>query len=532
MSDPYQYLSPQGVIVADTSDIQNEVINEWQQAFGADLVTTPDTPQGVMITAEALARDNIVRNNAAVANQINPNVAGGVFLDAIGLLTGITRAAQKPTVVTNVTLAGVPGTVIPVGAQASTAAGDIFQLVNAVTIPVGGNVLGIFNSVAFGPIPCADHALNIVTTGILGWESVDNNQAGTPASVTTLGTTTQSDQAFRAFRLNTLAFQGLALAEAITSALYAVANVESLSFRENYNSAPMGMIIPVTGGATLSGTVWTMSTLQGAGSGTNGNIIVGTDAINFTQNGQAPPPVTPWPTAAFTTTGNIALTGLGTQGGGDWGGALGGGEIILVKNQSVAAQNGLYVAASGAWARQGYAPTAAQLLGSNSGISMIANSIFSCIAGGSDTDVAAALLENKSSGCAWTGSTVVNIIEPASGQSYAVTFQRPAQIGILIEVTITGATEEQVVQAILDYQAGTVTDPSGNPSNLDGFNVGQNVSPFEIAGAIVTEIPGCYISNLEIAVNSMSPSFAAVPIAIGLNQQAFTQLSFITVNVG
>lgn len=519
---PYQYLTPQGVIVPDTSEILAEVQSEWQQALGADLIITADTPQGVMITAEAIARNNEVKNNAAVANQINPNIAGGVFLDAIGLLTGIQRAVQQPTVVTGVTLAGLAGTTLPVGAQAATAAGDIFQLTQSVTIPVGGTTTGNFQSVQFGPIPCASDALNVIITAVLGWETVNNSNAGV------LGTTTQSDQAFRAFRLNTLAFQGLSLAEAITSALYNVAGVDSLSFRENYNDVPMGQIVPVVGGATLAGTVWAMSTT--GGSGPQGQIIIGTDAINYTENAQTVPPVSPWPSAAFTTTANITLSGLGTQGGGDWASGLSANNVILVKNQTTASQNGVYLAQSSTW--ELVQTSGSEILGSNDGISMIANSVYACVAGGVATDVAAALLENKSSGCAWNGGTLTNVIEPASGQTYKVLYDVPNIVDILVSVTISGATEDQVIQAILDYQAGTVTDPAGNESTLNGFGVGQDISPFEIAAAIATEIPGSYISNLQIAVSSDSPSFSNAPIAIGLNQQGFTQTSFITVNIG
>lgn len=51
------------------------------------------------------------------------------------------------------------------------------------------------------------------------------------------------------------------------------------------------------------------------------------------------------------TTGNITLSGLATQSGGDWGAALTAGDRILVKNQTASADNGIYVAAAGAWAR-------------------------------------------------------------------------------------------------------------------------------------------------------------------------------------
>lgn len=53
----------------------------------------------------------------------------------------------------------------------------------------------------------------------------------------------------------------------------------------------------------------------------------------------------------FTTTGNVTLSGLGTQAGGDWGGALTAGDRILVKNNTTGSQNGIYVAASGSWTR-------------------------------------------------------------------------------------------------------------------------------------------------------------------------------------
>lgn len=51
------------------------------------------------------------------------------------------------------------------------------------------------------------------------------------------------------------------------------------------------------------------------------------------------------------TTGNITLSGLGTQAGGDWASALTAGDRVLVKNQTAAADNGIYVAAAGSWAR-------------------------------------------------------------------------------------------------------------------------------------------------------------------------------------
>jgi hypothetical protein len=61
--------------------------------------------------------------------------------------------------------------------------------------------------------------------------------------------------------------------------------------------------------------------------------------------------------AAFTTSGDITLSGLSTQAGGDWPSTLTAGDRILVRNQTAQEDNGIYVAASGAWTRAADANT-------------------------------------------------------------------------------------------------------------------------------------------------------------------------------
>lgn len=55
--------------------------------------------------------------------------------------------------------------------------------------------------------------------------------------------------------------------------------------------------------------------------------------------------------ARYTTTSNITLSGLGTQGNGDWPSALTVNNRILVKNQTIGSENGIYLAKSGSWVR-------------------------------------------------------------------------------------------------------------------------------------------------------------------------------------
>ncbi len=510
MADNYQYIDSTGVIVPDTSDILVEVQNEYKDAFGADLVVTPDTPQGVLITSETLARSNVLQNNAAVANQINPNISGGTFLDAVMALTGIERTPATQTLIVGAVLTGVANTVIPASTQARTAAGDIFySLANAI-LGVDGTAVVNFAAVEYGPVPCGVNALEFIVTNILGWETVTNPVAGV------VGQSTQSDIGARALRSNTLAFQGVSLAESITSALYNTAGVQSLSFRENYNSVPMGIIVGITDGDTLADTVWALET--------TGLIEVDTTNLTFTQNGQTVPAggINPWPTAAYGTTANITLSGLGTAAGRDWSAPIIAGDIVIALAQTTASQNGLWVAAAGAWTRHAYMPAAAELLGSNDGISMIKNSVYACVNGGSDVDVAAALLENKSSGAGWNGGEDIDVIEPASGQTYTVLFDRPAEITILVRVTTTNGDSASIKTAILNYIAGGLSEESG-------YVVGGDVSPWEIAGAINRQYPSIYLTKVEISY--VSPSYTTNVLPIALNEIPVTIESNITVVV-
>ena len=235
MADVYTFVTEQGLITTDAGEILNQVATEYKNTFGQDLVV-PDslniegasTPQGLLIVSEALARIAVADNNAAVANQINPNLAGGIFLDAIALLTGIQRTpASSSTVVCTVT--GVEGTSIPAGSQASvTGSGALFQSTTTVVIPTGGTLTGVvFQSVDTGAIACLSGQLITIVSDVLGWETVTN-----PADAI-LGSATQSDIDLRTERLTTLAAQGSSVAGAIIAGVTLVEGVGSMTFLEN-----------------------------------------------------------------------------------------------------------------------------------------------------------------------------------------------------------------------------------------------------------------------------------------------------------
>lgn len=236
MADPlYDLINSAGVIVPDTAGLLQDVRNEWTQALGAELVTDPETPQGRLITAEVLAREAVVQNNAKLANQINPNQAGGIFLDAIWALTGGQRQQAIQSIVRGVELRGYPGTQVLSGSLIASNDADspLWQLLSTVILSASGVGYGDFQAVVAGPTPAAVNTLTRIVSATLGWEQVNNPVAAE------LGVAEETDLAARRRRRLTLALQGVALPEAIISGLNDTPGVRSCTFRENYTNLPV-----------------------------------------------------------------------------------------------------------------------------------------------------------------------------------------------------------------------------------------------------------------------------------------------------
>jgi len=399
----YDYIEETGTIIPQTSNILGETQQEYKEVFGDDLNVAPSTRQGRLIAAETLSRSSVVRNNAALANQINPNLSGGIALDAIIALTNPEgRDSASSTFVASVDLAGVPGTIIPALSVAQTPAGDRFVSLTTVTLDVGGNATVDFQSEVEGPIPCGIGQLTSIVDGPLGWETVNNTIAGV------LGTDRQSDVSAKRVRRNTLATQGTALSEAIISGLsnpLITPGVRSVAFRENPTDAP-----------------------------------------------------------------------------------------VIIDN-----------------------------------VNLVANSIWACVDGGTDIDIANTLLNRKNGGCNYNGSVVVNdVVDPSSGQLYDISFERPTDVPVIVRATVQvnealQDPETEVRQAILDYANQLLP-------NFDGFVVGNNVSPFQISGAVTQEVSGIFVAMMEVSL-AAPVSWQTTEIPLEIFEQASIGSNDITVIV-
>lgn len=238
----FQYINNTGVIVPDTASLLGVVQDEWTGALTSKLSLVPATPQGILIAAETEARSLFIQNNAALANQINPNIAGGIFLDAIAELTGLERSSNTFTTVAGVRLAGALGAPVATGSLVKDSAGNQFSLAADVTLdPATGAGIGTYVATVAGPVTCATGAMTIVTA-VLGLETVVN-----PGVSVSLGSATQPDESFRVLRRNTLFLQGVALIGATLSAINNVNGVIGSKGLENVTGT-----VEVIQGVTLA----------------------------------------------------------------------------------------------------------------------------------------------------------------------------------------------------------------------------------------------------------------------------------------
>jgi hypothetical protein len=222
----YNYIQESGVVIADTASIKDEVTQEYLLNFGDDLDTKNDIAD-ILISSDTTTRSNIQQILALFANQINPRISGGKFLDSLWSLTDGERSqATSTTVVADIV--GVAGTIIPAGSVAVTTASDRFELIADITIPVSGTIQASFASETKGSIPCQANSLtSIGDGGVLGWETVNNSSAGV------LGVDTQSDISARSDRILTLSKASKGTVNSIISGIYSLADVNSLIFRKN-----------------------------------------------------------------------------------------------------------------------------------------------------------------------------------------------------------------------------------------------------------------------------------------------------------
>jgi hypothetical protein len=248
MTAKYVYITDTGVTNADTVDLLEDVREEWKSALGQNLNVNSATAQGTLIEQETLARSGVMKNNAELANVINPNYSYGTFLDATCAFLGVERGKDQSTVATGVRINGNSQTSIQRNSRVQTPAGDIFQITDDIVIPIAGFINVSLKSAQPGDIPLPVGELKIID-GSIGWGSIFV-EVGTSVFP---GFRALVDVKLKNARNEQLAIQGRGGSAAVKALVSAVPNVTSVSVVEN-NTGAIGVVNGVT--FTLPNAMW------------------------------------------------------------------------------------------------------------------------------------------------------------------------------------------------------------------------------------------------------------------------------------
>ena len=204
-----------------------EAIASRARALLGPVNTGPESAIGQQITVQAEREALLWDALEATYNSQYPASASGRSLDGAAQLTGITRLpATRTTVV--VQLSGVSGTVIPAGSQASNDNGDLFDLVQDVTLDGTGSGEDQMIAVEAGTVLALAGTVTNIETPVSGWDSVTNADDGTA------GRETETDAELRQRRLESLQVTGAGTVEAIRARLrQQVDDVTAVSIIEN-----------------------------------------------------------------------------------------------------------------------------------------------------------------------------------------------------------------------------------------------------------------------------------------------------------
>ena len=161
---------------------------------------------------------------------------------------------------------------------------------------------------------------------------------------------------------------------------------------------------------------------------------------------------------------------------------------------------------------------------------LVEHSVAIIVFGGDDAEIAQAIYRKKTLGvklhAAGTPVTVLVTSELYPDNAKEITFSRPVEVPITVDIEITGTglpvdIEDLIADAIVDYAAGTLVDSD------PGFGIGHSVPISKIytpINTILAAYPYAYVSMLELNGNPSN-------VAIDFDEMSTWATGDITVTV-
>jgi hypothetical protein len=249
----------------------------------------------------------------------------------------------------------------------------------------------------------------------------------------------------------------------------------------------------------------------------------------------------------YSTTGNITLSGLGTQAGGDWPSTLTAGDRVLVKNQTLSQFNGIYVAAAGTWARSADMNVWAEVPSAFTFIqtgTTLADTGWVCTANKGGTIDVTAMPWSQFSGA---GSYLAGNGLQLTGNTFSVlangTTINVSASGVKISDTYVGQSTITTLGTITSgtWNGGIISPTYGGSGVNNGSNtltwnssytlnqsVASGASP-TFTGANFSSIPNGALQNSTISGIFLGSNLASLTIGSGLSGTSYNGSAAVTI---
>ena len=528
--DLITYITSSGVIVPNTDNVISELQTEWTNQFGAQLSLDSSTPQGRIIETQAMVRKGTLGACAMVANQLNPNQAFGIFLDAHGAFFGVNRPSGRNSEILNVLMSGTPINypTATITVNTNPAANDTLEISyisNGSTVSILSYTFtfGISGGISIGSTT-SQTATNIAS-------AINANATLNPSGATTMNAVANSN----VVTITATALPSQNSRNQITAS-YSLANSTSsdnISIDEslNYCYVPAGTVAQTSNGELFSLSSGVLLNSNGQGYGTfvaqnSGAISVGVGELNVLVN----------PPEGLETVSNSSIANIGFD-------SMSDSQFrVYIQNTKAKYSTGMVDSIKAALFDingllsceiiENY--TSETLTYGNSfdipipmGESIASHSVMIVVAGGNSTGdfdnlVANAILTKRSGGCGmapvFNTSNVREVnVSDANGGSYTITFNYAQSIPIYIYLDVRnngyGGNVEIAVQEVLTNWF------SGNLDIDDSLRIkiGKNISAFEISSILMQNlpiyIPSCYIGTSPNPSSSNEIDISNIQIA-------------------
>ena len=131
------------------------------------------------------------------------------------------------------------------------------------------------------------------------------------------------------------------------------------------------------------------------------------------------------------------------------------------------------------------------------GVTLLPHSLYACVQGGSNKDIAEALFRTKSAGCQYTGDINVSIKD---GQiQYTVKINRPIITETYVKVTVDADYSEQ-------YRTTDIRDII--IAYYQTLAIGSDLNGVDMIGYIYEQLEGIKLKNLEVSLDGTNYTYA------------------------